>query len=445
MPVGKHALRAAALMAAALAGSKPAGAETLAEALALAWRTNPTISAERARQRATRELKPQALANALPQVSADASYSRLKDEQTRSATVFGPGGTETVTLNPLNASVDGALPVFTGFRNINAIRQARARIRAGGADLARVEQEVLRLAATAYFDVLRADAVYQSSQNNLEVLTRQKREADLRFEVGEVTRTDVAQADARLALSRSNLAASQAQLAVARARYAELIGQPPGSLEQRPSLPELPDTLESAIALAGEYAPSVVAARERETAARRQIAIAKGAVLPTVAVTAGYSYADEPSTFVTKDEQFSYGLRASVPIFSGGLNLSRIREARALHENAEHEIIEAERAAEAAVTSAFEQLIAARIAIRSATAQLEANELALEGVRREAQLGTRSTLDVLNAEQEFLDSRVSLADAERNERAASFSLLAASGLLTAEAVGITTEDADKDR
>lgn len=422
-----------------------AHAETLAEALASAWRSNPTIAAERARQRATKELKAQAWAAALPQVSADAGYSRLKDTQTRSATVFGPGGTDTVTLNPADAAVDGAVPVFNGFRNVNAIRQAQARIRAGGAELIAVEQDILRQAAGAYFDVLRDTTIYESNLNNVEVLLRQKDDARLRFDVGEVTKTDVAQADARLAQSRSGLAVAQAELAVSRARYAELIGAPPGTLDPAPKLPDLPETLDAAQALAAEYAPPVVAARGSEEASRRDVAIAKGAMLPTVSLTAGYRYADEPSTFVTRDEQWSYGVRASVPLFTGGHNLSRIREARALHDRAEHRLDEAERRAEADVASAFERHVAAGIAIRSATAQLEANELALDGVRREAQIGTRSTIDVLNAEQEYLDSRVALANALRDERVAAFALLAAAGLLTPGAAGVDVDAGEEKR
>ena len=206
--------------------------------------------------------------------------------------------------------------------------------------------------------------------------------------------------------------------------------------EKAPAMPALPETLDAALSLGTEFAPANVGARAQELARRRGVQIAKGAFLPTVSLVAGYSYAEEPSTFINSDEQFSYGVRASMPIFNGGLNLSRVREARALHASAEASVEEAERRIAAAVTSAFEQLVASRIAIKSATAQVAANELALTGVRREAQLGTRSTLDVLNAEQEYFNSKVALANAERDERVASFALLGAAGVLNPEAVGI---------
>jgi outer membrane protein len=196
--------------------------------------------------------------------------------------------------------------------------------------------------------------------------------------------------------------------------------------------------------LAKEFAPIAVAAREYETAARRQVAIAKGAFAPTISATAAYSHADEPNTFLSADESLSYGVRASVPIFRGGLNLSRVREARALADSAQERVLEAERRTEAEVLSAWESLQASRISIVAARAQVSANELALEGVRRESQLGARTTLDVLDAEQELLNARVSLANAERDEGVAVFGVLAAAGLLTPEAIGIDSKKLNGD-
>ncbi len=425
-----------ASVAAAILG--PASAETLQDALAMAYQTNPTIRAERARLRATEQLKAQAWSQTLPQVRANAAYSKLDETQTLNPVISG-GGTQEVDLNPLTADVSAEQLIFNGFRNINAIKQARARVRAGGAQLIGVEQDVLTRVATAYFDVLRDETNFESNRKNVEVLIRQKQEADLRFKVGEVTKTDVAQADARLAGARAGLAASQARLAASRAIYAELVGQAPQTLEPTPQLPSLPESLDAAKALADEYSPRVVAAREIEDASRKQVAIAKGAIAPTISVTAGYQYAEEPSTFVEKDESFSYGIRASAPIFLGGANWSRIKEARALYDSSRQETYEAERRAESEVTVAWEQYVAAGLTINSASAQVSANELALTGVRRESQVGTRSTLDVLNAELELLNSRLNLANAQRDERVAAFALLAAAGVLNPDAIGIDAE------
>jgi outer membrane protein len=415
--------------------SAPAAfAQTLEEALSAAYNSNPTIAAERARQRATKEQTPQAIANALPQITGSAEYSRTDGSQLIDNQVFNPNLPPGATPNDFNLEttsyqIAGEQAIFTGFRNFNAIRAARARVKAGAAELAVVEQDVLTRAASAYFDVVRDMEVFDANTNNVEVLIRQKREADLRFEVGEVTKTDVAQAEARLAQARANLTTAQARLAVSRASFVEVIGAAPGTLEEDPVLPMVPASLDESLSISREGAPSIVRARMAERAQKRNLQVAKGAFSPTVSLTANYQFADEPSLFALESEQFAYGARASVPIFLGGLNISRVREAKALHDQSRRQVEEAERRADAAVTGSWEQLQASRANIASATSQVAASELALNGVRREAQLGVRTTLDVLDAEQEFLNAKVSLANAERDARLATFQLLAAMGAL----------------
>ncbi|MEL7491566.1 MAG: TolC family outer membrane protein [Pseudomonadota bacterium] len=452
-------ISSAVIAATILSPIAQASAETLTDALAVAYRTNPTIRAERAQFRATRELKAQAWAGALPQVSASAS---IEQNNTTNTSLFNtptdasgnpilgadglplPPEPQSVEFTPITAGVSAEQPVFTGLRNLNAIRQAKARVRAGGARLVSVEQQVLQQAATAYFDVLRDSQVYDANLGNVKVLLRQQDEAALRFEVGEITKTDVAQAEARLAGARSQLAAAQAQLAVSRSVYRQMIGEMPGTLDDDPALPDVPETEEQAQNFAKVFAPAIVSATETEEASRRQVSIAKGVLLPSVSLTARYQYAEDPNFFVQNDEQFVYGAQASIPIFQGGLNYSRIREAKALNDADRRRIEEAERQVSAAVSGAWEQLQAARVTIASARAQVEANTLALEGVRRENQVGARTTLDVLNAEQELLNANVSLANAERDERAAVFSLLASAGLLTPEAAGLTVDEGGAD-
>lgn len=423
--------------------SAPAAfAQTLEEALSAAYNSNPTIAAERARQRATKELTPQAVANALPQVTGAASYTRTDGDQTIDPRAFNPISTDppftrSFELETTAYEISGSQAIFTGFRNFNAIRAARARVKAGAAELALVEQDVLTRAAGAYFDVVRDMKVFGANTNNVEVLIRQKREADLRFEVGEVTKTDVAQAEARLAQARANLTTAQARLAVSRASFVEIIGAAPSTLEDDPVLPLVPASLEESLAISREGAPSIVRARMAERAQKRNLQVAKGQFSPTLSLTASYQFADEPSFGAVESEQFAYGARASVPIFLGGLNISRVREAKALHDQSRRQVEEAERRADAAVTGSWEQLQAARANIASATSQVTASELALNGVRREAQLGVRTTLDVLDAEQEFLNAQVSLANAERDARLATFQLLAAMGALGPDVEGET--------
>ncbi|MDZ7627942.1 MAG: TolC family outer membrane protein [Parvularculaceae bacterium] len=415
------------------ASAPQAFAQTLEEALSAAYNSNPTIAAERARQRATRQQTPQAIANALPQVTGAASFIKNDTTTTLDNRFFGvttpPTRVVESKFDTTSYQVSGEQPIFTGFRNFNAIRAARARVKAGAAELALVEQDVLTRAAGAYFDVVRDMEVFAANTNNVDVLIRQKREADLRFEVGEVTKTDVAQSEARLAQARANLTTAQARLAVSRATFVEIIGDAPSTLEDDPVLPAVPETLEAALSVSREGAPSIVRARMAERAQRRNVQVARGALSPTISLTAQYQFADQPSISAIEDEQFAYGARATVPIFLGGLNISRVREAKALHDQSRRQVEEAERRADAAVTGAFEQLQAGRANIRAATSQVAASELALNGVRREAQLGVRTTLDVLDAEQEFLNAKVSLANAERDTRLSTFQLLAAMGAL----------------
>lgn len=431
-----------AALSAAMAVATPAAGESLNDALALAYQTNPTLRAERARLKALRETRAQAWAGALPQVSASASLQRTDQTVTSlfSADPMDPNPTpqpQSTTFDPLTAGVTAEQPVFTGFRNFNAIKQAGARIRAGGAQLVGVEQQVLLDVAGAYFNVQRNMAVLDLSTRNVAVLVRQQEMAAARFEVGEITRTDVAQAEARLAEARARLSSAQGDLAVARAAYAQLVGQVPGDLETVETLPVLPETLEAAQSIAAEFSPALVAAREQAEVSRRQVNIARGAFLPSVSLTAGYQYAEEPSFFVNNSEEFSFGARASMPIFLGGLNFSRVREAKALHSSDRSRLQEAMRQTEAQTISAWERLVASRAIAVSAAASVEANTLALEGVRQEALVGTRTTLDVLNAEQELLNAEVSLVSAERDAQTAAFSLLAAIGMLTPEAVGLS--------
>lgn len=410
-----------------------ASAQTLEEAVSLAYAANPEIAAERADLDATREGVAQARAGGLPQITAGAGYDKVDDTQSISSAVFGAGaGDRNFKLDTATAQVQGEQQIFAGLRNFNAIRQAKSRTKAGDARLSFVEQGVIARVAEAYFDVVRDMVVYRATENNVEVLTKQFEEAAVRFDIGEATRTDIAQSEARLAQADARLTSAQAQLAISRAAFAELIGQSPGSLEEAPALPETPATLDEAKALAQEHSPVIAQAQMWEQASRRGVAIAKGAFLPTLSLRAEYQYAEEPSSFIDRDERFAYGVRMNMPIFLGGLNLSRVREAQAINRADGHRISLAERQVESRVTGSWQRLSAARANIVSSQKQVRANALALDGVRREAEVGERTTLDVLDAEQEYLDAQVALANAERDARAATFQLLAAVGVLTPE-------------
>ena len=437
--MGKSRLLAVALLALTPLG--PASGQTLREALASAYATNPSITAERARLRATREARPQAIAALLPTVTASGAYGSLDDKSVFNGAAFGAGdGAAGVTrrsdLEPLSGQVQAQQTLFAGWRNLNALKVAAARIRSGGARLASVEQRVLLDAAVAYFDVVRDASIFDSNASQASVLARQYEESRARLEVGELTRTDVSQAEARLAGARAALSAAGAELDASRATYAQMIGDAPGALEKAPVMPDIPSSLEDAVAAARLLSPALIAAKENAEAARRGVAIAKGAFGPAITANAGYSYAEEQSAFVLSSEQATFGLRAQMPIFTGGLNLSRVREAKAEADAARASADEEERRAVAQTTAAFQRIAAARSTIAAARAQVEANRTALAGVRRESEVGARTTLDVLDAEQELLNAETTLAGAERDERASIFILLAAMGALTSDSLDI---------
>ncbi|MEO1151792.1 MAG: TolC family outer membrane protein [Pseudomonadota bacterium] len=419
----------------------PAGAESLQDAMAVAYRTNPTVQSERARLRATGELKAQALAGLLPQISASGNLGRSVVSQSSAA--GGPFDQQNVPLDQISYVAQGEQLLFDGFRSIHAVKQAADQINAAEAQLIGIEQQLLSDVASAYFDVVRDMAVYELNRSNVEVLLQQLDQAQVRFRVGEITRTDVAQADARLAGARANLTNASAQLAVSRARYVQLVGQSPASLEADTPPPLLPASLDDAKTMALQVAPAILTAKATERASKRAVKIAKGNFAPRITANADYQFAEEPSTFITETDSYTYGVRANLPIFQGGARFSQVRQAKATNESDRQRIVEAERLTTAQVVAAWEQLNAANATITSAQAQVSANTLALEGVRKEALVGSRSTLDVLNAELELLNAEVALATAQRDSRGASYALLAAMGVLTPEAMGLTAYDAPK--
>jgi len=429
------------LSATATAAVAPALAQsgqetTLIDAVRAAYETNPTLAAERARQDATRENIAAARAGGLPQVSGNASISDREIDQTSPPGLFGAGGTETFNLETFQAGVEATQTIFAGLSNWNAIRQAKAQVRAGGAQLASVEQQVLLDAATAFLDVRRDTAVLDLRRNNVRVLSRQLEATLARFDVGEVTRTDVSQAEARLASARAEVFNAQARLAASRAQYQAIVGFYPASLATPPSAPGTPPSVEEAQAFAKANSPRIVAAEETEIASRRGVEAAYGGLAPRIDAFASYTYTEEPSFFQDDTAETAFGARATVPIFQGGRNYSNIRRAKRTLRGDKYRTQEAARAVEQQVTSAWTTLEAANATIEAATSAVSSNEIAFEGVRQEAQVGARTTLDVLDAEQELLNARVQLVTANRDAQVAAYTLLAAIGALTPERFGI---------
>ncbi len=394
----------------------PAAADTLPEAIALAYATNPQLSAARAGLRAVDEGVAIARSGALPSASASGSFTQLLTER------FGDAGRN------WSAGATVSQPVWQGGRVRANLASADARVAAERARLAALESQIVVDVVTVYADVLRADAVVRLNEGQVAVLEQQLRASTDRFEVGDVTRTDVAQSDARLAAARAQLDAARAQAVFARQAYRRLVGRMPGALAPLPPLPPLPQTEAQAQERALEGNPQLAVARLDEEAAARDVRVARAQRGPSVAAQASISYARNEGPLPAIDGvDPRIGVTASMPLFTGGLIAAQVRQAQARQSQALELLSSTERFVTEAAVASFAQLRTAESLIQSARVQISANELAAEGTRQENLVGNRNILDVLNAEQELLQSRVALVQAERDRYVAAFQLLDATG------------------
>lgn len=410
-----------------LAGlAAPAQAETLADAIALAYQTNPTLQGQRASQRALDESVVQARTGLRPtvSVSGDASWSERE-------------GSDTVGSSGAGLSV--SQPIYTGGRVSSGISAARADVLTGREGLRGVEAQVLQAVITAYVDVRRDQERLRIATDNVAVLQRQLDESRARFEVGEITRTDVAQAEARFAGARASFSSAQAQLAISRAGYAAVVGQNPGDLAPEPSLVGLlPTTVDEAFVAAEDANPQVLAAEYGERSSAARLAATRAERRPTVSASGSLGYGASDSLiggtggqFENYEQSVSGSVTVRLPIFTGGLINSGIRAATERNRADQLAIEEARRTALRTVSQAWNSLVGARANLVANEEQVRATRIAFEGVRQEAQVGLRTTLDVLNAEQELRNAELALVNARRDEYVASAILLAAMGKLEA--------------
>ena len=432
---GRH--MAATLLLSAAVISVPAQADTLREALVGAYNTNPNLQAARAQQRVTDEEVPIQKASALPDVSATANHIEFLRTSPNSFTA----PERRLTVGP-----DLQVPLYSGGAIKNSIKAAKERVEAGQADLRGVESSVFSQVVAAYMDVLRNEALVSLSENQVEVLGVNLEATGDRFEIGDLTRTDVAQSQSRLALAEGDLRTARANLISARERYVELVGKAPDDLQPPPPLPGLPDTVGEAVVIALENNPDLIAAKERADAAGYDSEVAGSGRLPTVGVFAGLDYTDYfgtlggpiASDFAQTETTANAGVQITIPIFQGGRPAARQRQAYARETAALEQVIAQERAVIALVRSAWESWQASNAIIESSQAAVDAADLSLEGVRAENSIGNRTILDVLNAEQELLSSRVQLVTARRNAYVAGFTLLAAMGRAEARDFNLDT-------
>ena len=410
-------------------------AESLAEALASAYSGNPTIRAERARQRATDEQTPQALSGWRPTVDAAAEAGVAITD-----TDPNPTGTQSGTTYPADFSITLTQPVFRGFKTVKGVKRAEATVEAGRQNLLAVEQQTLFDTVQAYMNVIRDRRILMFRQRNVTVLREQLRASTERFNVGEVTRTDVAQSRARLSLSESTVAEAKSNLAASIATYNKVVGHAPGSLKY-PKLPKLPNSLEGATGLAEKINPNILAAAFVAEAARHNVGVVRGDLLPTVTLEASGTRTIKDLEHVDNQNvnQLTILGRVSIPLYEAGRVYSAVREAKQVESQRRIEIISAARTVREAVVTAWNFLIAARETIVSSKAQVSANTLALNGVKQEYLVGSRTTLDVLNAEAELLNSQVILAQAERDQIVAAYQILGSIGQLTARQLSLGVE------
>jgi outer membrane protein len=418
------------LVAALAAGS--ASADTLREALVSAYETNPTLTGQREALKATDATVASARARGRPQVSATAG---LNKDLARSGILETGGKGPT-----LSVGVDLSMPLFTGGSVSNSIKAAKTRVEAGRATLRGVEGDVFTDAVGAYMDVIRDRAIVELNQNNVKVLETNLEATRDRFEIGDVTRTDVAQSEARLELGRANLASAIGQEAASEQEYRRVIGHDPGDLAPPPPLPPLPATGEEAVRIALANNPDIEAISREAQAAGYDVNVARAQRLPTVSAGVSETYVNAlggsaagiPST----GTQTTAGFNAVIPIYQGGEPAARIRQAQALEGQTLERAVGTERSVVAETRSAFAAYKAANEAIASQETAVKANELALEGARAERSVGTRTVLDVLNAEQELLNSQVALVTARRDAYVAGFRLLNAMGQAEAQDLGL---------
>lgn len=416
-----------------LLGAVPAAADTLREALVSAYRANPTLTGQRETLKGTDAGVAIARAAGRPSVSATVGLNR---DLSRSG-ILDSGG-----KGPnLSAGVDLSMPIFNGGSVRNNVRAAETRVEAGRATLRAVEGDVFVQAVAAYMDVIRDRAIVELNQNQVKVLGTDLQATRDRFEIGDLTRTDVAQSEARLELSRSQLSTAEGRLASSEATYRQVIGRAPGMLQPPPPLPPLPASAEEAVRIALADNPDLVAVTRQAVAAGYDVNVARAGRLPTLSGAVSGTYVNalggsEIAGVSNSGTQTTVGLNARIPVFQGGLPSARIRQAQAAEGQLLEQVVGTERAVVAATRSAFATYEAAQRAIQSNSVAVKANELALEGARAERSVGTRTVIEVLNAEQEFLNSQVALVTAKRDAYVAGFQLLNAMGQAEARDLGL---------
>ena len=438
------AVASLALGGAALAGGcTAAAADTLEWALVQAYQNNPALNAQRAALRATDENVPQALSGYRPKLSVtstdgfaySSTLSNSINQQVFPNSISYSNIAKDLGQRGIGATATETL--FNGFQTANKTRQAESQVMGARETLRVTEQQVLLDAATAYMNLLRDQAILDLNRRNVEVLTEQLKQTRDRFNVGEVTRTDVAQAELRLAAGRSALLGAQSNYVTSQANYRRVIGVDPGRLDPGTPVDRLsPPTLPGAVTEGENQSPSVLATMYGVDIAELAVKISEGALYPNLALTASASKNYLPVYNINKQTEASILGTLTIPIYQGGAEYSAIRQSKETVGQQRLNLDVTRDQARATVVQSWGQLDAAKAQIEATTAQVNAAEIALNGVREEARVGQRTTLDVLNAQQELVNARVALVTAQHDRVVASYTLLAAVGGLSMQHLGL---------
>src|SRR6516165_296961 len=420
-----------------------ARSDTLEWALVQAYQNNPSLNAQRASLRAADENVPQALSGYRPKLSLAAAggfnyfdqLTKTVNQQVFPHQVFYTSFGEDLGTRQFGATATQTL--YNGFQTANRTRQAESQV-AGARETLRVtEQQVLLDAATAYMNLIRDQAILELNRRNVEVLTEQLKQTRDRFNVGEVTRTDVAQAESRLAAGRSQLLQAQSNYVTSQANYRRVIGVDPGRLSPGTPVDRLsPATLPKAITQGETHSPSVLAAMYGVDVAELAVKINEAALYPNLGLTAAYAQNYQTIPQELRTTNVSILGQLTVPLYQGGAEYSAIRQSKETLGQQRLNVDVNRDQAPATVVQSGGQLDAAKAQIEATTAQVNASEIALNGVREEARVGQRTTLDVLNAQQELVNARVALVTAQHDRVVSSYTLLAAVGGLSMQRLGL---------
>ena len=423
--------KAAAMATLAVLVAGPAGAASLRDALVTTYLTSPRLEAGRSELRQVDELVPQALAGYRPSLflNGDVTGERSTIRQVEVIEQRRAGKSVNLTLRQ---------NLYAGGGTQAQVSRAENQVQAQRSRLFALEQQVLLDGVDAYTAAYRDQVVLDLALNNEERLSRQLEATRDRFEVGEVARTDVAQAEARLSRARADVEQAKADLASSRAFYERVVGEAPAELQEPKVLADLPKTEAETRAFAAQN-PDIVAATFDLYAARDDVDVNFSDLLPSLDLQGQLEYADQPTAQTEWGRTAALGLNLSIPLYQGGGEFARVRESRQRVRQRRDQLESAHRSVQELVTASWERLLAATAAIDAFRAEVRANQIALEGVQQEALVGARTVLDVLDAEQELFTSQVNLVRASREEILASYQLKLAVGQLTVEGLSLPVQ------